>query len=108
MPKKKPMTTQAELTAALNILKKKIEKRERQIIRPFIPMILKAEKIGNLEQLYEACKLVVNGAGEAERKKVTAAVPVQEVNITEIVAEPQYSLEIFKKIKSYFQYLLFG
>jgi len=107
MPRRKATQTVAELSTALNILKKKIERKERQIYKPFIPIILTAEKTGKLGKLHEVCRLVVYGEDPTMRAEVTTIAAVEEANIMVTVAESQYSLKTFKKMRRYFTHLLF-
>jgi len=97
MPRRKATPTVAELMTTINILQKKIERKERQIIKPFTSIILKAEKTGRLDELHEACRSVVYGVGQTERAEVKTTADVKKANIIEAVAETLFFLKTLGK-----------
>lgn len=58
MQRKKKTPTAEQLKAKLDTLEKRIERHKQQTLRPFIPLIMKAQRFGTLEQMLAACNLI--------------------------------------------------
>ncbi|NVN93209.1 MAG: hypothetical protein HXX11_21795 [Desulfuromonadales bacterium] len=58
MQKNKHMLTVERLTKKLATLEKRIERHKQQTIRPFIKLIMQAQRNGKLELMLAACKLI--------------------------------------------------
>lgn len=107
MAKMKTSPTEAELKKALSILENKIERRERQLMKPFIPLIHKADKSGQLEQLLDACRLVVCWTKKPARPtKVPVVSSTEETVYKETVVGPQPTSNSTRTIERYLGYLL--
>lgn len=53
----------------LKALKKRIETKTRaEILRPYVPLILAAKKMGKTDQLIEVCRLIIYGGNQTTMK----------------------------------------